>query len=115
MPVIGSVTSPICHRKNHPGADRPSKLDRLLDLLVSRSQLLRTCEVRNRSRFAMQGKDKGEVHQLLGLGVQCTCGMRLLEEIGVAFVRVEVPAPKVRHFHLAFSNPTQQRCSETDS
>jgi len=37
MPVIRSVTSAICHRKNHPGADRPGELDRLLDLLVSRS------------------------------------------------------------------------------
>jgi hypothetical protein len=108
MPVIRSVPSAIGHRKDHPGADRPSKLDRLLDLLVSRSQLLRTCEVRNRSRFTVQGKDKSEVHQLLGLGVQCALGMRLLEEIGVALVRVEVPTPKVRHFHLANSNPTQE-------
>ena len=46
----------------------------------------------------MEGEDKSEVHQLLGLGVQCACGMRLLEEIGVALVRVEVPAPKLRHF-----------------
>jgi hypothetical protein len=108
MPVIRSVTSPIGHRKNHPGADRPSKLDRLLDLLVSRSQLLRTCEVRDRSRLAMEGEDKSEVHQLLGLGVQCSRGMGLLEEIGVALVRVKVPAPKVRHVHLANSNSTQR-------
>jgi hypothetical protein len=37
MPVIRCVAGTICHRKNHPGADGPSKLDRLLDLLVSRS------------------------------------------------------------------------------
>jgi hypothetical protein len=75
MPVIRGVTSAICHRKNHPGADRPGKLDRLLDLLVSRSYLLRTCEVRYRSRFAVHGEHKSEVHQLLGLGVKCTCGV----------------------------------------
>jgi hypothetical protein len=37
MPVIGGVTSAVCHRKNHPGADRPGELDGLLDLLVSRA------------------------------------------------------------------------------
>jgi hypothetical protein len=37
MPVVRSVASAIRHRKNHPGADRPSKLDRLLDLVVSRA------------------------------------------------------------------------------
>src|ERR1700758_3503031 len=98
MSVIRSVTSAICHRKNYSRPDRPSKLDRLLDLVVSRSQLLRTCEVRYRSRFAVHGEHKSEVHQLLGLGVKCACGMCLLEEIGVALVRVEVPAPKFRHF-----------------
>jgi hypothetical protein len=69
VPLIRSVSGAIRHRKHHPGADRPGKLDRLLDLLVSRSMLLRTCEVRYRSRFAMQGEDKSEVHQFLGLGV----------------------------------------------
>ncbi len=37
MPMIRSVSSAICHRKNHPGADRSGKLDRLLNLLVSGS------------------------------------------------------------------------------
>jgi hypothetical protein len=69
MPVIRSVPRTICHRENDTRTDRSSELDRLLDLLVSRSELLRTCEVRYRSRFAMQGEDKSEVHQLLGLGV----------------------------------------------
>src|SRR5690348_10517217 len=98
MSVIRSVTSAICHRKNHPRADRPSKLDRLFDLVVSRPQLLCTCEVSYRSRLAMQGEHKSQVHQLLGLGVQCACGMRLLEVVGVALLRVEVASPKLKHF-----------------
>ena len=45
----------------------------------------------------MQCEDKSEVHQLLGLGVQCARRMCLLEEVGVALARTEVPAPKLRH------------------
>jgi hypothetical protein len=55
MPVIGRVTSTIGHRKNDTCADGSGELDGLLDLLISCSELLRTCEVRNRSRFAVQG------------------------------------------------------------
>ena len=37
MPVIRSLPRTICHRKNDARTDGPSELDRLLDLLVSRS------------------------------------------------------------------------------
>ncbi len=37
MPVIRSLPRTICHRENDTRTDGPSELDRLLDLLVSRS------------------------------------------------------------------------------
>jgi hypothetical protein len=84
MFVVRRIASAICHRENDAGANRTGQLDRLLDLLVSGSELLRTCEVRYRSRFAMQGEHQGQVHQLLGLGVQSPGVMSLLEVIGIA-------------------------------
>jgi hypothetical protein len=100
MLVVGRITGAIGHRENHACTYRTGQLDGLLDLLVSRPELLRTCEVRDRSRFAMQGEDQSQVHQLFGLGVQCSGGMDFLEVVGVALVGVEVPASEIRHVFL---------------
>ena len=97
MLVVGSIARAIGHRENDAGSYRAGQLDGFLDLLVSRPELLRTCEVRDRSRFAVQGEDKGKVHQLLGLGVQSACRMRLLEVVGVGLSRVEVSRTDVWH------------------
>jgi hypothetical protein len=83
MPVVRGVTSAICHGKNYTGSDGPSQLNRLLDLLVSGPELLRTCEVGYRSRFAVEREDKSQMHQLLGLGVERACSMGFLEVVGV--------------------------------
>ena len=98
MAVVRGFSSPVGHGENDARPDGSSELDGLLDLLVSCSELLRTCEVGYRSRFAMQSEDQSQVHQLLCLGVEHACGVGLLEVIGVALVRVEVAASKVRHF-----------------
>ena len=98
MVFVRCVASAIGHRQDDPCANRPGQLDGLFDLLVGRSELLRTCEVGYRSRFAMEGEDKGQVHQLLGLGVQRASVMNLLEVIRVALAGVKVTAPAFRHF-----------------
>ena len=98
MAVVRGFSSPIGHGENDSRTDGSGELDGLFDLLVSRSELLRTCEVRNRSRFAMQSEDKCKVHQLLGLGVQGASRMNLLEVVRVALARVEITAPEFRHF-----------------
>lgn len=66
---IAGVAGSVRHRQDHARPDRACDLDRLLDLLVSRTELLRTCEVGYSSRFAVQRQNQGKVHQLLGLGV----------------------------------------------
>ena len=98
--MVGRITGAIGHREDHTGTYRTGQLDGLLDLLVSRPELLRTCEVGNRSRFAMKGEDQGQVHQLLGLGVERSGGMYFLEVLCVAFVGVEVAAAEIRHVSL---------------
>ncbi len=100
MFVVGRITRAIGHRENHAGSYRTGQLDSLLDLLVSRAELLRTCEVGDRSRFAMKGEDQSQVHQLLGLGVERSGGMDFLEVVGVALVGVEVAAAEIRHVSL---------------
>jgi hypothetical protein len=105
--VVRRVTGAIGHREDDAGANRPGQLDGLLDLLVGRSELLRTCEVRDRSRFAVQGEDQGQMHQLLGLGVQGTGGVGLLEVVGVGLARVEVASAKLRHFSPHLRNSSQ--------
>ncbi len=97
MSVVRRIARTIRHRKNDSRSDRAGELDGFFDLLVSCPELLRTCEVRNSSRFAMQGEHQGQMHQFFGLGVQYTAGMRLLEVIGVCLTRVKVPASNVRH------------------
>jgi hypothetical protein len=59
MVFVRCVASAIGHRQNDPRANRPGQLDGLFDLVVGRSELLRTCEVRYRSRFAVQGENQG--------------------------------------------------------
>jgi hypothetical protein len=98
--VVGRITRAIGHRENHAGSYRTGQLDGLLDLLVSRPELLRTCEVGDRSRFAMKSKNQGQVHQLLRLGVERSGGMDFLEVVGVALVAVEVTATEIRHGSL---------------
>src|SRR5689334_22745421 len=66
MVVVRRFASPVGHSENDARADGSGELDGLLDLLVRCSKLLRTCEVRNRSRFAMQGENQSQVHELLG-------------------------------------------------
>jgi hypothetical protein len=100
MLVIGRITRAIGHRENHARSYRAGQLDCLLDLLVSRPELLRTCEVGDRSRLAMKGEDQSQVHQFLGLGVERSGGMDFLEVVRVALVGVEVAATKIRHFFL---------------
>jgi hypothetical protein len=103
MLVIGRITRAIGHCENHAGSYRTGELDGLLDLLVSRPELLRTCEVGDRSRFAMKSEDKSQVHQLLGLGVERSGRMDFLEVVGVALVGVEVSATEIRHVLLLHS------------
>src|SRR5689334_19002900 len=98
MAVVRGLPSPVGHGENDARDYRSGEQDGLLDLFVSRSELLRTCEVRNRSRFAMQSEDQCQVHQLLGLGVEHAWCMTLLEVIGVALGSVEVAAANVWHF-----------------
>jgi len=100
MLVVGRITRAIGHRENHASSYRTGQLDSLLDLLVSRAELLRTCEVGYRSRFAMKCEDQSQVHQLLGLGVERSGGMDFLEVVGVALVGVEVAAAEIRHVSL---------------
>jgi hypothetical protein len=100
MLVVGRVARAIGHREDHACSYRTGQLDGLLDLLVSRSELLRTCEVGDRSRFAMKGEDQSQVHQLLGFGVERSRGMDFLEVVGVALVGVEVAATEIRHVFL---------------
>jgi hypothetical protein len=64
--LIGCVSRAIGHRQNHPGSDRSGELNNLVDLLFSRTHLLRTCEVGDRSRLAMERQDQGQMNQLLG-------------------------------------------------
>ena len=98
MVFVRCVASAIGHRQDDPCANRSGQLDSLFDLLVGCSELLRTCEVGYRSRFAMEGEDKGKVHQLLGFGVQRACVMNLLEVVRIALAGVKVTAPEFRHF-----------------
>jgi hypothetical protein len=98
MVLVRCVAGAIGHRQDDPCANRPRQLDGLFDLLVGGSELLRTCEVGYRSRFAMEGENKGKVHQLLGLGVQGAGVMNLLEVVRVALAGVKVTAPEFRHF-----------------
>jgi len=100
MLVVGRITRSIGHREDHACSYRTGELDGLFDLLVSRSELLRTCEVGDRSRFAMKGEDQSQVHQLLGFGVERSRGMDFLEVVGVALVGVEVAATEIRHVFL---------------
>ena len=62
MTVVRGVASAIRHREDRAGTHRPGQLDCLIDLLFSRAELLRTCEVGYRSRLAMEGEDEGQVH-----------------------------------------------------
>jgi len=48
----------------------------------------------------MQSQDEGQVHQLLGLGVERPSVVRLLEVIGVALAGVEVPLSNIRHAYM---------------
>jgi hypothetical protein len=98
MPVVRCLTSSIGHRENDTSADRTGELDGFFDLLVRCSELLRTCEVRYRSRFAMKGEDQGQVHQLLGLGVEHARSMSFFEVLGVALAQIEVATANFRHF-----------------
>jgi hypothetical protein len=82
--VIRGFTSAIRHRENDACSNRSSKLNRLFDLFVCGSELLRTCEVGYRSRLTVQSQDQRQVHQFLGLAVQRPSGMSLLEIFGVA-------------------------------
>ena len=82
--MILRLSRTIRHRENHARSNRTCQLDGLFDLLVSRTKLLRTCEVRNRSRLAMQSEYEGQVHQLFCLGVENAGGVRLLEVISVS-------------------------------
>ena len=97
---IACVAGSVRHGQDHSCTNGACDLDRLLDLLISGTQLLRTCEVRYRSRFAMQSQDEGQVHQLLGLGVERPSVVRLLEVIGVALAGVEVALSNIRHAYM---------------
>ena len=48
----------------------------------------------------MESQDEGQMHELLGLGVQRTGRVRLLEVFGVALPRVEIASAKIRHRFL---------------
>lgn len=98
MPVVRCLTSSIGHGENDTSANGSGELDCFFDLLVRCPELLRTCEVRYRSRFAMEGEDQSQVHQLLGLGVEHARGMSLFEVLGVTLARVEVATANFRHF-----------------
>ena len=54
---VRSLTSAISHCQDYASSNRTSQLDGFLDLVVSGTELLRTCEVGDRSRFAMHGQD----------------------------------------------------------
>jgi hypothetical protein len=118
MLVVGRITRAIGHREDHACSYRTGQLDGLFDLLVSRPELLRTCEVGDRSRFAMKGENQSQVHQLLGLGVERSGGMDFPEVVGVALVGVEVAATEIRHLFLLqrWTATSQQRttgCKES--
>src|ERR1019366_5624041 len=97
---IACVAGSVRHGQDHSCTHGACDLDSLLDLLVSGTQLLRTCEVRYRSRFAMQSQDERQVHQLLGLGVERPSVVRLLEVIGVALAGVEVALSNIGHAYM---------------
>ncbi len=82
--LVGGLASPVRHGEYYSSTHRTSQLNGLLDLLVSCSQLLRTREVRYRSRFAMKCQYEGQMHQLLRLCIQGTRGVGLLEVFNVA-------------------------------
>ena len=94
---VACVAGSVRHRQDHTRAYGACDLNGLLNLLVRRTELLRTCEVRHCSRLAMQRQDQGEVHQLLSLGVQRSSVVGLLEVICVGLARVEVPLAWIRH------------------
>ena len=84
--MVGGVSRSIRHGEYHAGPYRACQLDGRLDLLVTRSELLRTCEVGDRSRFAVEGEDLSQVHQLFCLGVENASGVCLLELDGIGLV-----------------------------
>jgi hypothetical protein len=45
MLVVGGVAGSVRHRQDHAGTNRACELDGLVNLVVSRTELLRTCEV----------------------------------------------------------------------
>jgi hypothetical protein len=86
--LIGCISRAIGHGQNHPGSDRSRELNNLVDLLFSRTHLLRTFEVGHRSRLAMERQDERQMNQFLGLCVQRSIGVNLPEVGGeVSFER----------------------------
>ena len=55
---VAGVASSVRHGKDHARTHRTSDLDSLLNLFFGGTQLLRTCEVRDRSRLAMKRQNK---------------------------------------------------------
>ena len=87
---IGRCACAIGHGQDDSSSNRPGQLDHFVNLLVSGTHLLRTCEVGHRSRFAVQRQDQREVDQLLGLAIQRPIGVNLLEVGGEVLVRAEI-------------------------
>ena len=88
--MIRRITGAIGHRQDYSGANRTGQLDDFVNFLLGRTHPLRTCEVGDRSRFAVQRKHQREMNELLRFGIERSASVNLFEIFGKVFIRSEV-------------------------
>ena len=104
--LIRGFARAVGHGKDYACANGSRELNDLVDFFLSRTHPLRTCEVGDCSRFAVERKHQREMDQLLRLCVQRSVSMNLFEvrremlvgsEIRCAFGQIwHIPQPTTR-------------------
>ena len=88
--LIRRLASPVSHGEDHSSTDGAGKLNHLVDFFFSRTHPLRTCEVGDCSRLAVEREDQGQMDQFFGFGVQRSTSVNILEVCAEVLVRSEV-------------------------
>ena len=103
--LIRRLTSPVSHGEDHSSTDGPGKLNHLVDFFFSRTHPLRTCEVGDCSRLAVEREDQRQMDQFFGFGVQRATSVNILEVCAEVLVRSEVWSPfrEIRHILQAIT------------
>jgi hypothetical protein len=105
--AVGCLTGAVGHGQDGASADGAGQLDDLVDLLLGGAQFLRTCEVGNCSRFAVQRKHQSEMDKFFRLRIECSASVNVLEVRRELLVCSEVWCPFREIWHVQQATTTR--------